>query len=176
MEGSICSVSGGPGAPRTFRNRLSVYGGELCWDAKRRGRSASADPPGGTGDPGCRAAGAAEAAGGAIRVKPRANKNIEKRNVLKAPQSTLKLQSYLLRWYDWTLLAPTSNTFLEGMTGALGALVTVQFPCVSIRHLWGCRRPHASPITSCWGFRDRTPRCGVWGCSYPGTSVVKHAA
>ncbi|CAK9076343.1 unnamed protein product [Durusdinium trenchii] len=35
VEGSICSVSGGPGAPRTFRNRLSVYGGELCWDAKR---------------------------------------------------------------------------------------------------------------------------------------------
>lgn len=34
VEGSICSVSGGDNA-RVFRNRISVYGGELCWDAKR---------------------------------------------------------------------------------------------------------------------------------------------
>lgn len=33
VEGSVCSVSGQ--SSRTFRNRLSVYGGELCWDAKR---------------------------------------------------------------------------------------------------------------------------------------------
>lgn len=33
VEGSVCSVSGQ--STRTFRNRLSIYGGELCWDAKR---------------------------------------------------------------------------------------------------------------------------------------------
>ncbi|CAE7813627.1 unnamed protein product [Symbiodinium sp. CCMP2592] len=34
VEGGICAVSGGENI-RTFRNRLSVYGGELCWDARR---------------------------------------------------------------------------------------------------------------------------------------------
>lgn len=34
LEGSMCSVSGGDNA-RTFRNRLSVFNGELCWDARR---------------------------------------------------------------------------------------------------------------------------------------------
>eukprot|EP00747_Dinoflagellata_sp_TGD_P033358 gnl/TRDRNA2_/TRDRNA2_136564_c1_seq1.p1 gnl/TRDRNA2_/TRDRNA2_136564_c1~~gnl/TRDRNA2_/TRDRNA2_136564_c1_seq1.p1 ORF type:complete len:200 (+),score=47.89 gnl/TRDRNA2_/TRDRNA2_136564_c1_seq1:64-600(+) len=34
VEGSICSVSSG-GSSRVFRNRLSVFGGDLCWDAKR---------------------------------------------------------------------------------------------------------------------------------------------
>ncbi|CAE8601901.1 unnamed protein product [Polarella glacialis] len=34
VEGCLCSVSGGENA-RTFRNRLGVYGGELCWDARR---------------------------------------------------------------------------------------------------------------------------------------------
>lgn len=33
VEGSVCAVAGQ--SSRTFRNRLSVYGGELCWDAKR---------------------------------------------------------------------------------------------------------------------------------------------
>lgn len=33
VEGGICSVSGQ--STRVFRNRLSVYGGELCWDARR---------------------------------------------------------------------------------------------------------------------------------------------
>ena len=33
VEGNVCSVAGQ--GSRTFRNRLSVYGGELCWDAKR---------------------------------------------------------------------------------------------------------------------------------------------
>eukprot|EP00438_Fugacium_kawagutii_P034877 Skav225573 [mRNA] locus=scaffold81:532300:532941:+ [translate_table: standard] len=33
VEGGVCSVSGQ--SSRTFRNRLSVYGGDLCWDAKR---------------------------------------------------------------------------------------------------------------------------------------------
>jgi len=34
VEGSICSVSSGDGG-RGFRNRLSVYGVEFCWDARR---------------------------------------------------------------------------------------------------------------------------------------------
>lgn len=34
VEGSLCCVSGGENA-RTFRNRLSAYNGELCWDARR---------------------------------------------------------------------------------------------------------------------------------------------
>jgi len=34
VEGSLCSVSGGENS-RVFRNRLGVYGGELCWDARR---------------------------------------------------------------------------------------------------------------------------------------------
>lgn len=34
VEGSMCSVSGG-GNERVFRNRLGVYGGDLCWDARR---------------------------------------------------------------------------------------------------------------------------------------------
>uniref|UniRef100_A0A7S4RA73 Uncharacterized protein n=1 Tax=Alexandrium monilatum TaxID=311494 RepID=A0A7S4RA73_9DINO len=34
VEGGICAVSGGENS-RTFRNRLGVYGGELCWDARR---------------------------------------------------------------------------------------------------------------------------------------------
>lgn len=34
VEGSLCSVSGGENS-RVFRNRLCVYGGELCWDARR---------------------------------------------------------------------------------------------------------------------------------------------
>ena len=36
---------------------------------------------------------------------------------------SLVIQSYLLRRYDWTLLVPTSNTFLEGLTAALGFIV-----------------------------------------------------
>jgi len=34
VEGSLCSVSGGENS-RVFRNRIGVYGGELCWDARR---------------------------------------------------------------------------------------------------------------------------------------------
>lgn len=34
VEGSLCSVSSGDNS-RVFRNRLSVFGGELCWDARR---------------------------------------------------------------------------------------------------------------------------------------------
>lgn len=34
VEGNICSVSSGDGG-RGFRNRLSVYGHDLCWDARR---------------------------------------------------------------------------------------------------------------------------------------------
>lgn len=34
VEGALCSVSGGKNG-RVFRNRLGVYGGELCWDARR---------------------------------------------------------------------------------------------------------------------------------------------
>jgi len=34
VEGSLCAVSGGDNT-RTFRNRLGVYAGELCWDARR---------------------------------------------------------------------------------------------------------------------------------------------
>uniref|UniRef100_A0A7S4RB25 Uncharacterized protein n=1 Tax=Alexandrium monilatum TaxID=311494 RepID=A0A7S4RB25_9DINO len=34
VDGGICAVSGGESS-RTFRNRLGVYGGELCWDARR---------------------------------------------------------------------------------------------------------------------------------------------
>mmetsp|Transcript_42037 Transcript_42037/g.121906 ORF Transcript_42037/g.121906 Transcript_42037/m.121906 type:complete len:285 (-) Transcript_42037:73-927(-) len=34
VEGSMCTVSGGDNA-RVFRNRLSLYNGELCWDARR---------------------------------------------------------------------------------------------------------------------------------------------
>merc|ERR1712008_244102 len=32
VEGSLCSVSGGS---RVFRNRIGLYGGDLCWDARR---------------------------------------------------------------------------------------------------------------------------------------------
>mmetsp|Transcript_73776 Transcript_73776/g.186550 ORF Transcript_73776/g.186550 Transcript_73776/m.186550 type:complete len:404 (-) Transcript_73776:413-1624(-) len=34
VEGNVCSVSSGDGG-RGFRNRLSVYGVEMCWDARR---------------------------------------------------------------------------------------------------------------------------------------------
>lgn len=34
VEGGQCTVSGGENT-RTFRNRISVYNGELCWDARR---------------------------------------------------------------------------------------------------------------------------------------------
>jgi len=34
VEGSMCTVSGGENA-RVFRNRISLYNGELCWDARR---------------------------------------------------------------------------------------------------------------------------------------------
>lgn len=34
VEGSLCSVAT-EGGGRVFRNRLSVFGGELCWDARR---------------------------------------------------------------------------------------------------------------------------------------------
>lgn len=34
VEGNICSVSNGDGG-RGFRNRLSVYGHDMCWDARR---------------------------------------------------------------------------------------------------------------------------------------------
>jgi len=34
VEGSMCTVSGGDNA-RVFRNRISIYNGELCWDARR---------------------------------------------------------------------------------------------------------------------------------------------
>lgn len=34
VEGNICSVSSGNGG-RVFHNRLTVYGVELCWDARR---------------------------------------------------------------------------------------------------------------------------------------------
>jgi len=34
VEGSLCSVSGGENS-RVFRNRISLYGSELCWDARR---------------------------------------------------------------------------------------------------------------------------------------------
>ena len=36
---------------------------------------------------------------------------------------SLPFQSHLLRRYDWTLLAPTPNTFSEGTTGGLGCLI-----------------------------------------------------
>jgi len=32
VEGGLCSVSGGS---RVFRNRIGLYGGDLCWDARR---------------------------------------------------------------------------------------------------------------------------------------------
>jgi len=35
VEGSLCSVAAEEGEARVFRNRLSVYNGELCWDARR---------------------------------------------------------------------------------------------------------------------------------------------
>lgn len=34
VDGNICSVSSGDGG-RGFRNRLSAYGVEMCWDARR---------------------------------------------------------------------------------------------------------------------------------------------
>lgn len=34
VDGSLCSVASGNGG-RVFRNRLSVYGVDLCWDARR---------------------------------------------------------------------------------------------------------------------------------------------
>lgn len=34
VEGSLCSVASSD-STRIFRNRLSVFGGELCWDARR---------------------------------------------------------------------------------------------------------------------------------------------
>jgi hypothetical protein len=34
VEGNLCAVSGGDNT-RTFRNRIGVYAGELCWDARR---------------------------------------------------------------------------------------------------------------------------------------------
>mmetsp|Transcript_2215 Transcript_2215/g.4666 ORF Transcript_2215/g.4666 Transcript_2215/m.4666 type:complete len:319 (+) Transcript_2215:124-1080(+) len=34
VEGSLCSVSS-TANPRVFRNRITLYGGELCWDARR---------------------------------------------------------------------------------------------------------------------------------------------
>eukprot|EP00449_Zooxanthella_nutricula_P030325 CAMPEP_0198494688 /NCGR_PEP_ID=MMETSP1462-20131121/4766_1 /TAXON_ID=1333877 /ORGANISM="Brandtodinium nutriculum, Strain RCC3387" /LENGTH=297 /DNA_ID=CAMNT_0044223433 /DNA_START=41 /DNA_END=934 /DNA_ORIENTATION=+ len=34
VEGSLCTVSGGENA-RVFRNRISMYNGELVWDARR---------------------------------------------------------------------------------------------------------------------------------------------
>jgi len=34
VEGNLCSVDAGDGS-RVFRNRLTVYGHELCWDARR---------------------------------------------------------------------------------------------------------------------------------------------
>eukprot|EP00747_Dinoflagellata_sp_TGD_P115570 gnl/TRDRNA2_/TRDRNA2_172190_c1_seq2.p1 gnl/TRDRNA2_/TRDRNA2_172190_c1~~gnl/TRDRNA2_/TRDRNA2_172190_c1_seq2.p1 ORF type:complete len:359 (+),score=55.18 gnl/TRDRNA2_/TRDRNA2_172190_c1_seq2:93-1169(+) len=34
VEGNMCSVSSGENS-RVFRNRISVFGGELCWDARR---------------------------------------------------------------------------------------------------------------------------------------------
>jgi len=48
VEGKLCSVSGGENS-RTFRNRLGVYGGELCWDARRfwHNLNFSALPPAG---------------------------------------------------------------------------------------------------------------------------------
>jgi len=32
VEGGLCSVTGGS---RVFRNRIGLYGGDLCWDARR---------------------------------------------------------------------------------------------------------------------------------------------
>mmetsp|Transcript_30147 Transcript_30147/g.55009 ORF Transcript_30147/g.55009 Transcript_30147/m.55009 type:complete len:315 (+) Transcript_30147:90-1034(+) len=34
VEGNLCSVSS-TANPRVFRNRITLYGGDLCWDARR---------------------------------------------------------------------------------------------------------------------------------------------
>jgi len=48
VEGSMCTVSGGENA-RVFRNRISFYNGELCWDARRwwHNLNIKSLPPGG---------------------------------------------------------------------------------------------------------------------------------
>merc|ERR1712176_689517 len=35
VAGNVCSVAGGGEGDRVFHNRLTVYGHDLCWDARR---------------------------------------------------------------------------------------------------------------------------------------------